>query len=64
MASNKKKIEGGINLKSCAHAYGQVSFPDYWTINGTKAMASTDSAVLEGSEAFFGEAACFLRDCE
>ena len=27
-------------------------------------MASTDSAVLEGWEAFFGEAACFLRDCE
>ena len=27
-------------------------------------MASTDSVVLEGWEAFFGEAACFLRDCE
>ena len=57
-----KKIEGGINLKSCAHACVQVSFPDYWTISGTKAMASTDSVVLEGWEAFFGETACFLRD--
>ena len=57
-----KKIEGGINLKSCAHAYVRASFPDYRTISGTKAMASR--VVLEGWEAFFGETACFLHDCE
>ena len=36
----KKKIKAGINLKLCAHVYVQVSFLDYWTISGTKAMAS------------------------
>ena len=27
-------------------------------------MASVDSVVLEGWSTFFGEIACFLRDCE